>query len=182
MTTAANSAAPRIYLAGPDVFELHQADIFRSLIAECSLLGLEGVAPFDGQIDTRSGETPDAFAHRIYQGNIDRIRACDGVVANLRPFRGLEPDPGTVFEVGFAVALGKPVVGYHVPAGSYAERVQRERSCRTDEDGTVRETADGSLVEGLGQPINLMISRSVSLVPDARAALAVLAGRLRHRG
>ncbi|WP_416367503.1 nucleoside 2-deoxyribosyltransferase [Variovorax paradoxus] len=34
------------------------------------------------------------------------------MIANLEPFRGAEPDFGTVFEVGGATALGLPVVAY----------------------------------------------------------------------
>ena len=172
---------PRVYLAGPDVFLKDAGVVFQRMKAACSALGLEGVEPFDGQLDMAASESHDAFAHRIYEGNVARIRSCDGVIANLRPFRGLEPDCGTVFEVGFAVALGKPVVGYHVPPETYAARVQAHTQCHIDSDGTVRESAGGTMVEGLGQRINLMLSRSVSLQDDAEAALQTLAGLLRAR-
>ena len=65
--------------------------------------------------------------------------------------RGLEPDSGTVFEVGFAVALGKPVVVYGVPAGSYASRVCAAMECTQDARGLTRERDRGVMVEGLGQ-------------------------------
>ncbi|MCZ2499025.1 nucleoside 2-deoxyribosyltransferase [Xylophilus sp. Kf1] len=178
---AAATASPRVYFAGPDVFFQDAAAIFERLTSASAALGLQGFAPFDGQIDIAAGESPDAFAGRIYEGNVARIRACDGLIANLAPFRGLEPDPGTVFEVGYAVALGKPVVGYHVGREPYAVRVARQRPCTTDADGTVRETGDASLVEGLGQRINLMLSRSILLADDADAALAALARLMRAR-
>lgn len=47
--------------------------------------------------------------------NIARLDSADGVIANLRDFRGTEPDAGTVFEVGYAHARGIPVIGYGVP-------------------------------------------------------------------
>lgn len=175
---AADAPFPRVYFAGPDVFFREGRATFQRLKDACSALGLEGLEPFDGQLDLAAGESGDAFAQRIYEGNAARLRACDGVIANLAPFRGLEPDPGTVFEVGYAVALGKPVVGYHVAHETYAARVARHTPCTTDPDGTVREAGDGSMVEGLGQRINLMLSRSIGLADNAEAALALLRQRI----
>ena len=183
MTNPAKTAPfPKVYFAGPDVFFKDGAAIFQRLKTTAAAVGLEGMEPFDGQLDIAAGESEDAFALRIYQGNVARIRACDGVIANLGPFRGLEPDSGTVFEVGFAIALGKTVVGYHVPREAYAARVARQLPCTTDADGTVREAGNGSMVEGLGQRINLMLSRSVELADTAEAALDLLAIRIRRRG
>lgn len=175
---AATLMFPQVYFAGPDVFFKDGAGIFQRLKTICASLGLEGMEPFDGQLDIAAGESDDAFARRIYEGNVARIRACDGLIANLGPFRGLEPDSGTVFEVGFAVALGKPVVGYHVPHETYAARVACQIPCTTDADGIVRETDNGRMVEGLGQRINLMLSQSIELADDAEAALDLLARRI----
>lgn len=177
---AAAAPFPKVYFAGPDVFFRDGRAVFQRLKAACAALGLEGLEPFDGQLDIAAGESPDAFALRIYEGNVARIRACDGVIANLAPFRGLEPDSGTVFEVGFAIALGKPVVGYQVSHETYAARVARQLPCTTDTDGTVREAGNGSMVEGLGQRINLMLSRSIELADDAETALSTLARQLRR--
>lgn len=177
-STAAAARFPKVYFAGPDVFFRDGAAIFQRLKTSCTALGMAGMEPFDGQLDIAAGETPDAFARRIYEGNVARIRACDGVIANLGPFRGLEPDSGTVFEVGFAIALGKPVVGYHVSHEPYAARVARQMTCTTDADGTVREAGNGSMVEGLGQRINLMLSQSIELADDAEAALGLLRQRI----
>ncbi|MEJ8859060.1 nucleoside 2-deoxyribosyltransferase [Variovorax robiniae] len=166
---------PRVYLAGPDVFFRDCASIFRLLKAECERLGMVGLAPSDAGIDEGFGGTEDERAQRIYEGNIRLIREADGVIANLVPFRGHEPDSGTVFEVGFAVALGKPVVGYGVAEGSYAERVCAAMKCVSDDEGVLREADSGVMVEGLGQRLNLMLTRSTVLVPSAGDALARLA-------
>ncbi|MFT4269311.1 MAG: nucleoside 2-deoxyribosyltransferase, partial [Xenophilus sp.] len=151
------SRRPRIYLAGPDVFRPDAGQAFAGLKAACEALGLQGVAPTDGNVDVKTG-TGDEIAQRIYDGNVRLIRGCDGVIANLAPFRGLEPDSGTVFELGYAVALGKPVVGYGVPPGSYEQRVRAAIDCAPpDARGAVREAATGMTVEGLGQRLNLML-------------------------
>lgn len=173
------SSRPRIYLAGPDVFFRDSEAIFRRLVDFCDTLGLQGVPPSDGGIaaDLRLGD--EERAQRIYEGNVRLIYEADGVIANLVPFRGHEPDSGTVFEVGFATALGKPVVAYGVAPGTYAERVCATVDCATGADGVIRERASGVMVEGLGQRLNLMLTRSTEIAESAEAALVRLAERLR---
>ncbi|MNX93894.1 Nucleoside 2-deoxyribosyltransferase [compost metagenome] len=97
---------PRVYLAGPDVFRPDAAQHFAALKAICDTLGLEALSPFDVSV------TPETSPHAIYSNNMALLRSAQGVVANLAPFRGAEPDSGTAFEVGVAAALGVPVVGY----------------------------------------------------------------------
>lgn len=97
---------PCVYLAGPDVFRPDAAQHFAVLKAICDTLGLEALSPFDGSV------TAETSPHAIYSNNMALLRSAQGVVANLAPFRGAEPDSGTVFEVGVAAALDVPVVGY----------------------------------------------------------------------
>ncbi|MGC3173883.1 nucleoside 2-deoxyribosyltransferase, partial [Pseudomonas aeruginosa] len=59
----------------------------------------------------------------IYRANVRQIERADCELANLEPFRCSEPDSRTAFEVGYALALGKPVYAYHSDAGAYAERL-----------------------------------------------------------
>ena len=166
---------PRIYLAGPDVFFPDSGQIFAGLKATCDGLGLIGVEPSDGGLGREFAGSDEERAQRIYEGNVRLIRECDGMVANLMNFRGHEPDSGTVFEVGYAVALGKPVVAYGVAEGSYADRVRRTIDCARDDAGMLRERMSGVMVEGLGQRLNLMLTRSAAIAPSAAAALARLA-------
>ncbi len=171
----ADPLRPRVYLAGPDIFRPDHPAVFRELKRLCSACGLEGVAPSDAELDLAGAVGDDEEARRIYQGNVDLIRGCGGVIANLQCFRGLEPDSGTVFEVGFAIALGKPVVAYGVPVGSYADRVRAARPCHTDANGVLRDQADGTEVEGRGQRLNLMLTGSTPLAADATSAIRLLA-------
>ena len=169
---------PQVYLAGPDVFCRDARAIFDRLQACCKRLGLVGVEPSDGGLKDGFSGSDDALAQRIFEGNIALIREADAVAANLVNFRGHEPDSGTVFEVGFAVALGKPVVAYGVAEGSYAERISAAIPCETDSTGLSREITSGMMVEGLGQRLNLMLSRSAAIETTAEAALARLARQL----
>ncbi|CAN5728661.1 nucleoside 2-deoxyribosyltransferase [soil metagenome] len=172
---------PRIYLAGPDVFFRDSEDVFRRLLAVCGRLGLVGVPPSDGGLSAGFVGSDDALAQRIYEGNVALIRSADGVIANLVSFRGHEPDSGTAFEVGFAAALGKPVVAYNVPGLTYAQRVSAAVACERDASGVLRECASGTMVEGLGQRLNLMLTRSADIAESAEEALALLADRLDAR-
>ncbi|MES2187807.1 MAG: nucleoside 2-deoxyribosyltransferase [Pseudomonadota bacterium] len=177
-TAKAGAARPRIYLAGPDVFFRHSRQIFDTLKAHCARLGLEGVEPSDGGLSEGFAGSDEALAQSIYEGNVRLIREADGVLANLVCFRGHEPDAGTVFEVGFAIALGKPVVAYGVADGTYADRVSAAIPCGKDAAGLLRETESGAMVEGLGQRLNLMLTRSAAIEVSAEAALERLAGLL----
>lgn len=177
------SDPPRVYLAGPDVFRPDAADCFARMERHCAVLGLQGLRPSDGGIGAGTTATGAALAQRIYDGNVALIRRCDAVIANLGPFRGhVEPDSGTVFEVGMAVALGKPVAAYlPQPGTSYAERVARHFPTRRDASGALWDEAHGLLVEGFGEPMNLMLSRSTHLFESFEQALSHLADLLRAR-
>ena len=60
----------------------------------------------------------------IFQANQAMIESCDIIIANLNPFRGPELDSGTVWKVGYALGLWKPVVGYmNNPEKQYFQRV-----------------------------------------------------------
>ena len=173
------TAPPSIYLAGPDVFRPDAASRYARMERLCADLGLVGLRPSDGAPGDGGGTGAD-LAQRIYEGNVALIRRCDAVVANLAPFRGhVEPDSGTVFEVGVAIALGKPVAAYvPQPTLSYAERVARHFPTRTDASGTLWDDAHGTWVEGFGEPLNLMLSRSTRLFGSFEAALEHLARTL----
>jgi len=152
----------KIYIAGPDVFRTDAQSWAVSVRAACAALGHEALVPLDGDAATAAG---------IYANNIAMIRTADAVVANLNPFRGAEPDSGTCFEVGFALALGKRVVGYVRSEETLLARVQRMQGL----DGTGGPLdADGLLIENFGLPLNLMLAEPLQLVRSFEAALAIL--------
>jgi nucleoside 2-deoxyribosyltransferase len=160
----------RLYLAGPDVFRPDAADHGRRLVALCAEYGFTGVFPLAGTLPDLP--TPQAVAGHIYRANVAHIDRCDAVVANLDFFRGPEPDSGTCFEVGYAVARGKPVVGYVPEAGSFAERIRRRHPEAVGE-GLV--DVAGWQLEEFGLPLNLMLAVPGRIVVgDFRAALEAL--------
>jgi len=160
----------RLYLAGADVFRPDAAGHGRALVETCAAYGFSAVFPLSETLP--AGMAPQALARHIYAANVAHIAACDAVVANLDFFRGAEPDSGTCFEVGYAVALGKPVVGYVPEAGSFAERIRQRHPQAV---GTGGRDAAGWELEEFGLPLNLMLAVPCRIVTGGlREALAVL--------
>ncbi|MCD5995472.1 nucleoside 2-deoxyribosyltransferase [Pseudomonas sp. CDFA 602] len=139
--------APLVYLAGFDVLRKDAVDYGHYLKALCTAHGLEGLYPFDNEVP--QGLAPQETARLICTMNIAMIQRCSAVLANLNVFRGLEPDSGTAFEIGMAVALNKPVWAYFEPATSLRELVPH------DIDGF---DPEGFLVEDFQLPRNLMLA------------------------
>lgn len=156
----------KIYLAGPDVFRpdaLAWAENGRHL---CAAQGHQALIPLDGVETTAAG---------IYHANIALIRSADAVLANLNPFRGCEPDSGTCVEVGFALALGKPVIGYLDRPESSTERVARLQGRALAVLAGRPVDRDGLFVEDFGLALNLMLAVPVKLViGDLAEALGAL--------
>ena len=160
----------RIYLAGPDVFRPDAAGHGRQLVALCAEYGFDAVFPLSPALPT--GLAPQALARHIYEANVAHIESCDAVLANLDFFRGPEPDSGTCFEVGYAVARGKRVVGYVPREGSFAARI-RQRHPRAVGEGL--KDASGWELEEFGLPLNLMLAIPARIVVGGpREALEAL--------
>ncbi len=154
-----------LYLAGPDVF---RPDVLAWAAAARQLLAAHGhqaLVPLDNEETTASG---------ICRANLELIHKADALLANLNPFRGSEPDSGTCFEVGFAIALGKPVIGYLADA-----RPQIAKLPGLHESAGRFVDAQGQAVENFGLPLNLMLGISCRIVEggleEALAALKIQA-------
>jgi len=165
-----------IYLAGFDVFRKDALAHGEQLKALCAAYDFEGLYPLDKAAP--AGMPGPEIARWIYDANLALIRRADMVMANLDDFRGPgEPDSGTAFEVGFAVALQKPVWAYSADAGTLLDRVAVSK----DADGTALD-ARGFVVEDFGLAKNLMLACSVRLVAGgAKECLEAIAERARRR-
>lgn len=157
----------RVYLAGPDVFRPDAAHWAAEARAACARHHLQALIPLDNGATT---------AEAIYQANLRLIHEADGLVANLNPFRGHEPDSGTCVEIGVALALGKPVLAYLGDDRPLATRLDGERRA----DGVW--DAQGLRVEDFGLPVNLMLAIPCRIVAggleEALVAFATLAAQV----
>jgi nucleoside 2-deoxyribosyltransferase len=160
-----SSPAPRIYLAGPEVFLRDAAEIYARKRDICRRHGFAGVSPLDTNIDLAGLALPKA-GWQISRANEESMRRCDLLVANLTPFRSPSADPGTAYELGFFRALGKPVLGYTNAPGTLLQRTRgmvatspRARHDSPSEHG--QEDAQGYLIENFGLVDNLMLDGAI---------------------
>lgn len=104
-----------IYLAGPDVFLVNAAQVLLEKKLKLEALGFDVLTPLDLISDD---------PYEIAVSNQMMIERCDLVLANVEPFRGTEPDSGTVYEIGYAVASGKIVYTYNNQMCDYKTRLE----------------------------------------------------------
>lgn len=145
----------KIYLAGPDVFRpdaLSWAENARAFLAQH---GHQALIPSDNDETTAEG---------IFRANLALITEADALIANLNPFRGLEPDSGTCFEVGCAIALGKRVIGYVSDARPTVDKLAEQFGGSLGRADGRPVDPDGMFIEDFGLPLNLMLGVSCEIV------------------
>lgn len=156
----------KIYFAGPDVFRLDAPSFFEDVRAHAAQHDFKCLIPIDAEIE-EAMTSSETVATKIFQSNCDMIRRADLILANMAPFRGLEPDSGTLFEIGMAHALEKPVILYDVDANlTLLERVHRAGQLAHFDNGHPVDI-HGVMIENFGLPFNLM---------PYHAAQAIVAG------
>lgn len=157
----------KIYLAGPDVFRpdaLTWAETAHTLVAQ---QGHQALIPLDNDETTPEG---------IFKANLGLITEADAMIANLNPFRGLEPDSGTCFEVGCAIALGKRVIGYVSDARPQLDKLADHFGGSLALSNGRPVDPNGLFIENFGLPVNLMLGISCEIVEGGlELALQVLA-------
>lgn len=146
----------KIYIAGPDVFEKDSIEIGKRLVKLCEKYGFEGLYPLDNVVDF--SQEKHNIAQDIFDANTEMIKKADIVIANLNTFRGKEADSGTVWECGYASALGKDVYGYMQTASSYIENFSEDE--KFARDGFFVDKNE-RMIEDFDHPINLMIACSL---------------------
>lgn len=184
---------PKVYIAGPDIFSLQWPSISMYILKKCEDLGLTPIFPFMPNSTMDQPNAPGVStmgslddARQIRAHCLSLLRDCDGVIANITPFRGDEPDSGTVAEIILANEWGKPVIAYtHNPKMTH----ERHPLGRKTEHGSLL-CKDDYLVEQFNLPCNIMVVEACKgiIVGDAIDALTIMKGVLtkkvfeRHEG
>ncbi|MDR3204282.1 MAG: nucleoside 2-deoxyribosyltransferase [Deltaproteobacteria bacterium] len=140
----------KIYFAGPDIFWPDYSEKILFIKNLCRLNNLDCLYP---ELEN------NISAQEIVEKDLSLIRKADLVVANLNPFRGQEPDSGTVFECGYAYAKGLTVIGYLKDRRDMLTKLRQWPLGPTNNSLLCQ---DGSLVEDFGKPLNLMLSETLS--------------------
>ena len=147
----------KIYIAGPDVFLKNSISVGEKLLILCKEYGYKGLYPLDNIVDFTQDK--HKIAKDIYEANIAMIHKADIIIANLNMFRGKEADSGTVWECGYAHALGKRVYAYMDSTREYIDNFDdkvKEDEFYLDKDETI--------IEDFSHPINLMIACSCDAI------------------
>jgi nucleoside 2-deoxyribosyltransferase len=162
-----------VYLAGPDVFLPDAREVGQRKKQLCADHGFEGLYPLDEALD---GAGP--LDRQIYRGCVAMLRRADFGIVHLTPFRGIGADPGTVFELGALIALGKPAFGYTNVATDLLARVQADETVTRDDAGDVWRDSTGMMVEDFGNADNLMIDTALA---EQGAPIVRIAAPPEHR-
>ena len=139
-----------LYLAGFNTSLPDAEEVKQKYIARCNKYGYKIIFPTDPhQLKTKAGSlaTPMSKARSIYNNNLQKLEAADVVVANLNYFSGMCTN-NTAFEIGYAIAKGKKIVGY-----MDAERIYNQYS--------ISEDMPDSVNESYNQPANVMVACSL---------------------
>ncbi|MFA5409635.1 MAG: nucleoside 2-deoxyribosyltransferase [Bacilli bacterium] len=145
----------KIYLAGPDVFRKNAIEHLESLKKLASQYGFEGLAPLDNVVIVSDEEigTP-VHSNLIFKANVDLIKKCDIIIANINPFRGACIDDGTAWEIGCGYAWGKMIYGY-------SDFCNLSLKAITQIMFDVNRQEEYSEIEDFGNTVNLMIVDSI---------------------
>ena len=180
---------PTVYIAGPDMFfrDTWPAHVAR-VESLCVSLGLTPIFPVSASPITGAGVTEDgdpAAARAIYCACLKALTEADMMLANFTPFRGDEPDSGTVFEAATAMAQGKIVVAYiysPYPGKTWSTVLKKAwPSYRIASDGAWLDD-QGAVIERFGLPLNIMPACGVGdliTVQDAPDPLTVALRQLK---
>lgn len=155
----------KIYIAGPDVFRLDWPEFSGRVSAACAPLHFEPLFPIHPEQNLDQKDMPGSTrvgslheANQVYRQCLAQIKKADAVVANITPFRGFEPDSGTIFEIALAVAHGKPVVAYSRDVKTPSERLAEKATCT--ENGAFLCAEEGAIIERFNLPCNLMVAEA----------------------
>ena len=85
--------------------------------------GHDGLFPLDSEMDPAKFPDRKDLGLAIARANEALMREADICLANIQPWRGVEADDGTCYEIGFMAALGKIIVLYTNDRRPFFERI-----------------------------------------------------------
>ena len=151
----------KVYLAGPEVFLPGGRELIERKRALSTRYGFTP-SPLHADLTPTASASPLARGIEISRLNEERMREADVCIANLTPFRGVSADPGTVYELGYMAAEGKPVFAYTNDPTDYSARAATyfAGGLHRDDDGVLR-GPDGQMIEDHGMADNLMLEGGI---------------------
>ena len=151
---------PYVYLAGPDVFFADAMERAATMKAALAARNMTGLFPLDSEFDLAGFSDRESLGLAIARANEAFMRKADIGLANIQPWRGVEADDGTSYEIGVMSALGKIIVLYTNDRRPFFERIVND-VYRGDvqQDGSIKRGAsDRMMIEEFdGFADNLML-------------------------
>ena len=144
-----------VYLAGPDVFLPNAVEIGQRKKEILARYGLAGHFPLDNALSPEQGASKRDFGLKIAVANEELMDKCEIIIANMTPWRGVEMDDGTAFEMGYMRAQGKLICGYSQTPIPFAQRVIDE--CYQGNITSDMRGSDGFAIEDFDLADNLML-------------------------
>lgn len=150
----------KVYLAGPEVFLPGGREL---IDRKKEMLTEFGFAPTPRHADfmERNNKDPRTFGEEISRLNEELMDSADVCIANVTPFRGISADVGTVFELGYMVAQGKPSYAFTNDRRDYSARATEYFGSASVESGRLV-SPDGEMIEQHGMADNLMIDGGIA--------------------
>jgi len=149
----------KIYVAGPAVFRKDAVEYLNTQKKQIENKGYEALIPLDKNIDF--DREPELIRAEIFQKNVEHIKNCDIVIADLNNFRHNEQDSGTIWEIGMAYGLGKEIYIYSEDNRTLLEKTQEEDKNTTTDGASVFDSNEME-IENFGGRFNLMINECVT--------------------
>jgi nucleoside 2-deoxyribosyltransferase len=161
-------ASKSIYIANPLGFTVYGRDFLSSVVEPALVdVNLEPINPFNLPADIEAifqrgdsvstEELADAN-QRLGQLNIELIDQSSGVLAFLD---GADVDSGTASEIGYAAAIGRPVVGIHLDLRSTGDN--RAAVVNLQIEAFIRYSG-GSIIRYEGGPVRATIDDAVGAI------------------
>lgn len=150
---------PKAYLAGTEIFYPDSRLTQERYHRLCEKYGITGLYPADEAPEDEypEYEKKDDSLHesevQMFTHDLNHIRRCDIIIANLNDYRGNEPDSGTAVECGIARGLGKRCFAFIDDAREMKQRFKGV--VKTLPDGRLRDK-NGAHLEDFELPLNLM--------------------------
>lgn len=167
-----NNRTPKIYVAGPDLFQINWPDNASEIMRFAEAIGAEVLVPLIPKhhpVEGLSVTGAPEDAKKPYAYCVNAVTEADAVIGNLNPFRGDEPDSGTVVELTMAKMLGKIVIGHILDSRTLEEKLTATK----DENGVCR-CNRGAIVERFDLPVNLMVARTCDEIVFGGVGVAMI--------
>lgn len=141
-------ATPAVYWPDSEGYVTEQKQRLQAM-ALAQGLALQLLSPIDTALEAKC-----CVDESIFLSNVAMVQQAACVLADVSPFRGLEPDVATVLEIGLATQMGKPVYLYSNHAGVSLQAAYKPLM---NADGYVPFAGKPTQVEDFGHPVNLML-------------------------